>query len=222
MEKIESSSLVDVAASRLRAAILSGDLSPGAPLRVGELQAWLGVSHIPIREALRQLETEGLIVPNARRTRVVADVNLSDVKDVYELRRLVELPTVAAARRVGTAADGARIREALEQFRRVSDDPPTAEYWARHADFHWALLEAGANSWTKRLLEPLWTATERYVRLFVATYATASETLDLHVELLNAYEDDDESRIVSELDRHFEVTERGVREGLARRIKSTR
>ncbi len=60
----------------------------------------MGVSHIPIREAIRQLEAEGLIVAPPRRTPVVAGVDLDDLAAIYELRRMIELPTVRRRRRV--------------------------------------------------------------------------------------------------------------------------
>ena len=70
METIQGGSLTDAAATQLRNAILGGELQPGQPVRVRELQDRMGVSHIPIREAIRQLEAEGLIItsPAGRRS----------------------------------------------------------------------------------------------------------------------------------------------------------
>ena len=166
MEAIESSSMVESAARNLRDAILAGDLRPGATIRVRALEETLGISHIPIREALRRLEAEGLVVTRARRTPVVAEVNLLDLNAVYDTRRLIELPTALRARESATEADFSRVRDAYAAYEKVAAAPGSTEYWARHTAFHWALIEGGATSWTKRTLDPLWTASERYVRLF--------------------------------------------------------
>lgn len=214
MEVIRSSSLVDVAAAQLRDAILSGALKPGQPVNVRELQRTLGISHIPIREAARLLEAEGLLISRARRSPVVADVDLDDLAAIYELRRQVELPAAALAHERRTRDSDALVIAAFDRFEEVAIDPHQALYWQRHSEFHWALLDGGANTWTRRTLEPLWTAAERYVRLFVSTYASPEATLALHKALLEAYLAEDHTHLVGELERHFTVTEAGVRTGL--------
>jgi DNA-binding GntR family transcriptional regulator len=218
MEVIESSSLVEAAARNLRAAILAGDLRPGATIRVRALEDSLGISHIPIREALRRLEAEGLVVTRARRTPVVAEVNMSDLNAVYDMRRLIELPIAKRARVSATQDDFDRVREAFADFEKVAEDPGSAAYWERHTAFHWALIEGGATSWTKRVLDPLWTASERYVRLFVYTFASTHETLCLHKALLDAFVSTDETAVARELEHHFDVTVRGVETGFSRSV----
>jgi DNA-binding GntR family transcriptional regulator len=208
-------SLVDVAADHFRSAILGGRMQPGEPVRVRELQERLGISHIPIREAIRQLEAEGLIIAPPRRTPFVAGVSLEEFTAVYELRRMIELPTVRAARRAATEEDNHRVREAFAAYERVAADPGASEYWKRHEEFHWALIAAGANPWTRRVLDPLWRGAERYVRLFVMTYASPDETFHLHRLLLEAYEARDADAVVDALEEHFAETERGVRERFA-------
>jgi DNA-binding GntR family transcriptional regulator len=215
MTSIQSASLVETAAAYLRNAILVGDLAPGAEVRVRELQVSLGVSHIPIREAIRRLEAEGLIIVRAHRTPVVAGVNLADLAAIYELRRMIELPTVELARERATAHDVRRAQEAFHAYEEVAGDPSSPLYWARHSDFHWSLIVAGANSWTRQVLDPLWIAAERYVRLFVSSYATPEVTLGLHRALLEAFMDADARVVSKELEHHFATTERGVREGFS-------
>jgi DNA-binding GntR family transcriptional regulator len=208
-------SLVDTAARHLRGAILGGRMQPGEAVRVRDLQERLGFSHIPIREAIRQLEAEGLIIATPRRTPLVAGVALEELTAIYELRRMIELPTVRAARRDATSSDEAAVHDAFEGYERVATDPASSEYWQRHEEFHWALLAAGANPWTRRVLAPLWRGAERYVRLFVGGYATAEETLRLHRTLLDAYDTADPDGLADALEEHFAVTERGVRERFA-------
>ena len=74
----------------------------------------------------------------------------------------------------------------LSSFQAVANDPTSAEFWDRHRDFHWALLAPAANSTIRRVLDYLWQSSERYVRLFVSTFATMETVMDLHVELYEA------------------------------------
>jgi len=213
MDRIEAESLTDAAATRLRNAILGGELQPGQPVRLRDLQDRMGISHIPIREAIRQLETEGLIVAPPRRTPVVAAVDLDDLAAIYELRRMVELPTVRRARERATDADVRRVRETFAAYESLAMQPQTAEYSQRHIAFHQSLVEPGCNPWTRRTLEPLAAGAERYVRLFASQYATPEGTLHLHRLLLDAYESGDPEEIANALEDHFAETERVVREG---------
>lgn len=203
--------LVDIVADHVRGAILSGELQPGEPMRIRELQDRLGISHIPIREAIRQLEAEGLVVTPPRRVPLVAGVSPEEFHAIYALRRMIELPTIREARRIATPEDDERVRAAFADYERIAGDTTASEYWRRHEDLHWALIAAAASPWTRRVLDPLWRGAERYVRLFV-TYATPGETLKLHRALLEAYELRDPDALADALDEHFALTERGVRE----------
>jgi DNA-binding GntR family transcriptional regulator len=213
MELIQTESLTGMAAARLRHAILGGELRPGEPVRVRELQARLGISHIPIREAIRQLEAEGLIIAPPRRTPVVAGVDLDELAAIYELRRLIELPIVRLARERATDVHDQRVREAFAAFESLATESQSAEYWQRHTAFHWSLLEAAGNRWTRRTLDPLWAGAERYVRLFVSEFATPEYTMRLHRELLDAWATRDPEQIVAALEGHFVETQRVVHDG---------
>ena len=217
MEAIRRESLVDVAATRLRNAILGGDLQPGEPVRLRDLEERLGISHIPIREAIRQLEAEGLIVAAPRRTPVVTGVTLEDQAAIYELRRMIELPTARRSLERATPEDAARVHDAFGAYEAVSMHAENPQYWRRHDEFHWALLEAGTNRWTRRVLDPLWGGAERYVRLFVSRYANVETTLRLHRELLDAYDSGVPDTLADALNEHFTETERVVRAGFEAR-----
>ena len=75
-ETIRRTSIVDTVTERLRREILSGEIAPGGRIRVGELEKRFGVSHIPIREALRRLEAEGLVVTSPQRATLAAGIAL--------------------------------------------------------------------------------------------------------------------------------------------------
>src|SRR5699024_9208535 len=83
--------LRDVVFNTLRQAILRGELKPGERLMEIHLANRLGVSRTPIREAIRKLELEGLVVMIPRRGAIVASITEKDLKDVLEVRRTLEI-----------------------------------------------------------------------------------------------------------------------------------
>lgn len=205
--------MVDAAANRLREAILRGEMAPGDPIRVRSIEQRLGISHIPIREALRRLEAEGLIVSPPRRTSTVAGVALEDLSAIYEIRRMIEIPTARLSLQTATAADEVKVRHAFEAFERAASDTVASEFWERHREFHWALLEPGANPWTRRTLEPLWGASERYVRLFVSTFGSTESAMGLHRRVLEAFEGGDPDMFANAMLDDFAESERVISEG---------
>src|SRR5204862_6772887 len=91
--------------SRLRQAILQGDYAPGAHLREVEIAARHQVSRGPVREALLQLEQEGLVLLRRNRGAIVARLSRTDLEEVYSLRLALERLAVVSAVRHGTEAD---------------------------------------------------------------------------------------------------------------------
>ncbi len=123
----------------------------------------LAVSFIPVREALRTLESEGLVVIEPGRSAFVAPLNLNDLQAIYRLRRVLE-PDLARR---------SCLMLTVEQLNRLDVDAVNFGYEDLGADavcdshlhFHLALLAPAATSWDVRVLTMLWRAAERYVRI---------------------------------------------------------
>lgn len=208
-DTIQRVSLVDNVTERLRRALLAGEIKPGEQIRVTALEKRFGVSHIPIREALRRLETEGLVVTLPQRAAVAAGVDLDDLGGLYDLRRIIEGHVIRRSVEAMTPEQVERVREALGALEAVAQDHDSPQFWELHRDFHWALLEPGATAWIKRVLVQIWLASQRYVRLFVS--ATLEEAMRDHRELLAASEARDPDRAEKILLRHLDRTEQTVR-----------
>src|SRR6266542_3701628 len=118
-DTIQRVSLVDNVTERLRSALLTGDIQPGERIRVTALEKRFGVSHIPIREALRRLETEGLVVTLPQRTAVAAGV---DLDGLYDLRRMIEGEVAERAAERMTPEALASLREALAALEEAAAD----------------------------------------------------------------------------------------------------
>jgi DNA-binding GntR family transcriptional regulator len=207
--------MVDGITERLRQAIITGAIRPRERIRVADLERKFGVSHIPIREALRRLQSEGFVEISPRRTTIAAGVDLSDLANIYDLRRIIEVEIGRRAVSRMPKSDIETVRRALVNFQAVANDPSSAEFWERHRNFHWALLAPAANPTVQRVLDHLWQSSERYVRLFVSTFATMDTVMDLHVELYEACAGGDVTTFENALTRHYVETEKTVRDGFS-------
>ena len=117
--QIHRISVADQVASILRQRILDGELRPGTPLPEIPLSSSLGVSRNTMREAVRILSIEGLLKRSIHRGVSVARLSLKDVKEIYHLRRMLEIPAVLAAAK-------ARRAEVLEELKIAVDEYETA------------------------------------------------------------------------------------------------
>lgn len=115
LAEITRISVADQVAAILRRRILDGELPPGTPLQEVPMAASLGVSRNTVREATRILSLEGLLKRSAHRGVTVARLSLEDVAEIYQLRHLLEIPAVLAAK-IEDADVLAEIRSALEGY----------------------------------------------------------------------------------------------------------
>ncbi len=155
-------SAVDLVRHEIRRSILSGELPPGQPFTVPALTEQLGVSHVPVREALRQLEAQGLIALNRSRSATVTPLDADDLRSIYRPRIMLEpeLAALSAPQRTDEAIDD------LDRMMRATFGDLVGEgFWATHDAFHTALIAPAASKWDRRLLTRLWDASERYTRL---------------------------------------------------------
>ncbi len=200
-------SAVDLVLHEIRRSILTGDLPPGQPFTVPALTERLGVSHVPVREALRQLESQGLVVLSPSRSAIVTPLDPDDLRSIYRIRLRLE-PALAADS--ATRRSERDIAE-FDNLVRAAFGPGSGEddLWDNHRKFHTALISPAASAWDFRLLLPLWDAAERYTRLVYDTIEASAETTaereHAHDALITAARSRDPEEVRDELRRHLEV-----------------
>jgi DNA-binding GntR family transcriptional regulator len=213
-ETIRRTSIVDTVTERLRRELLSGEIEPGGRIRVGELEKRFGVSHIPIREALRRLEAEGLVHTSPQRATLAAGLALEDLMGLYDLRRLIEVPVARRAAERASSAEIEATRAALAELEEAAASAPDShEFFERHRAFHSALLAPGWSAWIQRVLDQLWQAAERYVRLTMSTFGTKDEAMREHREMVELLAGREADRLADLVARHLNRTEQTLREG---------
>jgi DNA-binding GntR family transcriptional regulator len=210
-----NSSAVDLVTAEIRRAVLTGTLPAGAQFSIRDLATQLGVSHIPIREALRRLESQGLILLPQARSASVAPLSVADMDAIYRLRYVVELPLAGASAGQRTATEVDRLNALLE----LSRNPDPEISWQAHYDFHEALVHPAANQWDGRVLHTLWVAAERYTHLvFDPTQITDAERTrryETHRILRDAALADDAAAMSEALHLHLVANEERIRAHIA-------
>jgi DNA-binding GntR family transcriptional regulator len=143
--------LTDRVCAALREAITSGRLAPEARIKQEQVATELGVSRTPVREALHLLEREGLVRLVPRRGAIVQGFTAADVRELYELRELLE-PAAAALAAVRADEDE---RRAVQRLARLTERPTGG--FAPNRDFHHALCAPCGNGLVMRTLDSVWT-----------------------------------------------------------------
>ncbi|WP_228001430.1 GntR family transcriptional regulator [Nocardia australiensis] len=159
-------SVPEQVAKEIRRSILAGRLRPGQSFSLREIAAQLGVSFIPVREALRDLEAQGLVITSPGKSAMVAPLSHDDVHGIYRLRRRIEPELAGRAAALLRDEDFARIEGHLAMLADAASG--IDEIYEAHHAFHLELLRPAATTWDVRILERLWHAAERYVRLAFA------------------------------------------------------
>lgn len=184
---VAQQSIVELVIDEVRRSILDGSLPPGAPVSIAELSGRLRVSHIPVREALRRLEGEGLVELRRGRSAVVAPLSATDLADVFDMRALIEAELMATACPRYTDADLAGLRTAYDAIELLPGEDAEAVS-QRHTEFHRRLVAPALTEWSARVLEMLWQAGERYMYLIIAAAGGQASTAlrDEHDPILAA------------------------------------
>jgi DNA-binding GntR family transcriptional regulator len=206
---IESRSVVEQVMIELRRSILSGALAPGRELSLRELAEMLGVSIIPVREALRSLEGEGLVVTRPGRSARVAPLDLGELQGLYRLRRRLEPEIAQRSCRLLSDAELGRLEREAVGF--GAPDRTMNDIYDSHHEFHLALLAPAATSWDIRILSTLWRASERYIRIGWGSLdpdpQEHARREQYHVELVAAFRQRDPEVAADAVQQHLSRNE---------------
>lgn len=173
-------------ADRLRRLIVTNRLRPGDPLRLAAIAARLGVSVQPVREAVRLLAAEGLVVIEPHRGAYVATLSIEDVEELYAVRVALEgLIARVAAERL-TPATVAELEERFHEMERCerADDQPG--FIAADRAFHERLYEAAGRPRLLARILDLWDASTRARPVVYRSWAALADAVADHEPLLDA------------------------------------
>ena len=194
----------------LRAAVMDGTLPGGARLVQADLAQQLGVSTTPVREALRDLATEGLVVLDPHRGALVRALDIDEVRELYDLRMTLEPMMV---RRVMSTMTPDRLDRAAELQRRM-EQPCDSSVWAGlNRDFHALFSEPDDSTRLSRILAGLRDSAAPYVALSQRSRPEPGPEANAeHAELLDLYRRGDADRAVELTLTHLRSTLRAIEE----------
>ena len=178
--------LRDVVFNTLRQAIITGEFAPGERLMEIALANRLGVSRTPVREAIRKLELEGLVVMIPRKGAEVAKITEKDLRDVLEVRSsLEELAAELAAERMNDEVKE-KLEKALKEFEEAIESDDNAAIADSDVDFHDVIFEATGNARLIQIINNLREQMYRYRLEYVKDTEYHTVLLNEHRELAKA------------------------------------
>lgn len=199
--------LRDVVFENLRMAILEGNLKAGQRLMEVQLAEQLGVSRTPIREAIRKLELEGLVVMLPRKGAYVANMSFKDLIDVLEIRASLEglaASLAAERRRDEDIGDLERVAKEFETSVRETDIDNVLK---KDIEFHEKIFSMANNKKLYQLITSLWEQVHRFRVTYVSNYEASLSLVDEHNRILEAIKKGDCELAKKYATEHIEIAE---------------
>lgn len=178
--KTLSSALID----DIRQAILSGRYPAGTQLRQDALAATYGVSRIPVREVLFQLEAEGLVRILPQRGAVVSELSPAEINDVFDLREMLEPRLFGASAPRLTAEDLQKLDEKQAEYVHAIAAGQTDDYGRLNAELHMAMYHRANMPRTEQTVASLLQTSDRYTRVQLSNDAAMKTAMEEHAELI--------------------------------------
>lgn len=186
----------------LRADVASGFLAPGDQIVQERLAERYGVSRAPLREALRLLESEGLVTHEPHRGYFVTSLSVADLHEVYRLRALLEAEAITNAVPHLSPAEIDRIEALAHAVDDASSRADLGSVTAVNRQFHFTIFEASAMPRLIRLLGQLWDATDAYRAVYFSDPANLRRISVEHREIIAALRAHDTVAVVAAHAQH--------------------
>jgi DNA-binding GntR family transcriptional regulator len=181
---LKRQTVTEAVAEALRERILAGAYAEGENLRQDALASELGVSRIPIREAFRQLEAEGLVTLHAHRGAVVSALSLEEIAELFDLRAILEPDLIRRAIPQMTEAELADAGRILASYDYSLSHADIHAWGEMNSDFHLTLYRPARRNRTLTLVQSLLSNTDRYTRLQLVLTGGVDRARAEHAQLL--------------------------------------
>ena len=193
----------------LRDMVMSRRIGPGQQLRQDGLAEELGLSRSPLREALRTLETEGLLVHLPNQGYFVARLRSADLRQIYLMRRLLETQLYRTLRAPSTG-ELSKIREENERIHHSVRDGNLAQVLHANRKFHFGIFALSPLDLVMRQVERLWHQSESYRAAYLWLAAAQEQIVVDHIAMIAALESNDIKGLIAVADRHRSTAEAAV------------
>lgn len=217
-KSLKHRTMASAAAEEIRNRILSGGYPPGVQLRQDGLAADLGMSRIPIREALVQLESEGLLKIVPHRGAIVAQLTVDEIEELFNMRLLLEPFLFKRSAPHLTGEDFNALHVVLDRYARSIDELDIDVWNELNTEFHLLLYRHGNSPRIALTVQNLLVECDRHTRLQLANIRGDRErAVAEHAELLRLCEQGAFERGAQLMHRHIDH----IREGLVALLRGT-
>ena len=204
-------------AEQIREQILAGEIKGGEPLRQQAIAKRFDTSIIPVREALRQLEAEGLVELKSHRGAVATELTLEKAREWINLRRLIETDLISAAIDNISDDDLTRAEQVLSRSGRAMDKRVEIDQWSNYNfEFHSILYAPAGRPETMKILAMLHQKCDRYIRLQLLDGDHIKRAEAEHRALIKLCRSRDKRAAKSLLNEHIVGVEQDIVDALSR------
>lgn len=201
---IEYKTRTQLVVETLREKILSGEIKAGQPLRQAALAEELNVSRIPVREALLQLEAEGLVSFEPHKGATATELNVEQVGELFELRAMLEADLLAASIPLLSEEKLDEAQQLLAELDNALGKENAANTWSElNSNYHNCLYSAANRPQTQDLVNTLNKNADRYIRMHLLWAGGISKAESEHNELLAFCKARDVKNAVALLKQHI-------------------
>ena len=210
MKKIKKpESLADQAYNLIRKAILTGTLAPKEELREEKLAMELGISRTPLREAIRRLATDGLVILTTGKPASVSSFTKEDALHQMEVRKLLETYNIEQVARFVTPTFINTLKDNLKLQKRAADKNDFHEFIELDREFHLILANQNPNKKLREMIYTINTGVNRAFLILANTYPiSAMEASGEHEDIVSALENKDEVAATKAMLEHMGNIER--------------
>lgn len=202
--------LREIVFETIRNAIISGDLKPGERVMEVQMAESLGVSRTPVREAIRKLELEGLVIMLPRKGAYVSDLTVKDLTEVLEIRASLEgLAAGLASIRIDEVEIEELEARALKFHKSIEEDDVEALI-LRDLEFHDAIFRASRNERLIQLNNNLREQVQRFREIYHKTVNKSKETSKEHYAIVEAISNRDVDKAEKLARLHIENAEQSI------------
>lgn len=218
---IQRQNIATVVTDAIRERILNGDYPKGSLLRQEELAETFGVSRMPIREALRNLEAEGLIIMQVSRSALVPDYSIDEIDEVFRLRTVLEVELLRYAMPRMTEDALAHSEALAEKLSKTYEENDIRQWGALNTEFHLSLYRpAGKDLWLG-MIQKLNNQVDRYIRLQLVLDHDIRQASEEHQELCRLCRAGDVEAAAGLLTYHIDSTREKLLKNLRDKQGST-
>lgn len=202
--------LRDIVFKTLREAIITGDLQPGERLMEIKLANELGVSRTPVREAIRKLELEGLVIMTARKGAEVAPINEKDLREVLEIRSSLESLACELACKNVTDPDIRKLGLINDEINRAVEAEDIETITKKDVEFHETIYLITDNNRLIQMLHQLKEHIYRYRFEYIKDMKNKKTIVEEHNRIIDAIAAKDAKRASLEIELHIDNQEKYI------------